>query len=304
RFMACRPPACRRLLEAVRPRVAVVGMLTAVLGATPATAQEAPAVNVQFAFSDPAVTGLYPTAAELAAAAQALSSRLAQLFERSVTYWPTRAGDRAQYPQLLMRLRPDGSRWFVLVELLPVADQPASYSQQVDVYAAGEISALGGFPPRGRLPERIESKLAAFYSNTAAQNELRLKLADGAPLGAAAYVASTTGSCVAVLPLSWKRYCSLATSVFALEYGRSDGSRVVVLGQGVGEPRMFPPDAPQFLGLTVQPKRWLTGGSEDDIAAHLADLGSLTPRFFRLKQLTTDLSACMDVAGMPPAVVR
>ena len=185
---------------------------------------------------------------------------------------------------------------------LPVAGQPPTYVEQVEVFAPGEVSRLGGFPPIARLPGRIAEKMAAFYSRAGAGAALQAKLGESAPLGTAADVTSTATSPVAVLPLKWERYCSLASSVFALEYGLQTGGRVIVIGQGLGEKGVFTPATPQFTGVMVAPKRWVSGGADDDIAAHLSDLGKLTPRFFRLKQLTLDVSACLDVAGAAPSV--
>jgi hypothetical protein len=302
------PPAAR---HPRRPRTSALwgtlglGLgLTLALGAPAVLAQDAPPVNVRFAFSDPAVTGLYVTPQDLAKAESTLSSRIAALFETTVGYWPAKASDGTAYPQLRLRLQRDGSRWFVLVELIPVAGQPPTYAEQAQVYAPGELSAAGGFPPRDRLPDRIEKKLNDFYSSSAARATLQEKLGECAPLGDGAHVMSTENRPVAVLPLRWERYCSLATSVFALEYGLQNGGRVVVIGQGTGEPGLFTPDAPRFAAVMVVPKLWVTGGSEEDIGRHSADFGTLTPRFFRLKKLTTDLSACIDMAGAPPSVAR
>jgi hypothetical protein len=273
-------------------------------GVPPAAAQEAPPVNVRFSFSDPNVTGLFPSSAEQSRAETALSGDLARLFERSAAYWPARVAGEDTYPQLRLRLQADGSRWFVLIELLPVVGQPPTYAEQVEVFAPGEVSRLGGFPPIARLPGRIAEKMAAFYSRTGAGAALQAKLGDCAPLGSAAHVTRTATSPVAILPLKWERYCSLASSVFALEYELQSGRRVVVIGQGLGEPGLFTPDAPQFTGVMVAPKRWVSGGADDDIAAHLSDLGKLKPHFFRLKQLTLDVSACLDLGGATPSVAR
>lgn len=285
-----------------RLKTLALGLLAALLTTAPsAVAQDAPPVNVRFTFSDPLVSGLYPTAAELATAEHALSSVLAGLVEKSVTYWPGNAAAETAYPQLRLRLQRDGTRWFVMVELLPVAGQPATYTEQVEVYGAGEISTMGGFPPRNRIPDRIEKKLTAFYSNAATSEALRVKLGEGAPLGGVAHLTSAQPR-VAILPLKWDRYCSLALSTFALEYVQTDGSRVVVIGEGLGERASFTPEMPRFEGVKIQPKRWKSGGSDDEFASHLADLSTLTPRFFRLMHLTTDLSACVDVAGAPLSV--
>lgn len=302
--MAHSPTDRHRRRSRTRLVVLALPFLGATLSPPLVAAQDAPPVNVRFTFSDPAVTGLYPTAADLAQAESALSVRLALLFENSITYWPAKAATGPAFPELRLRLQRDGSRWFVLTELLPAPAQPATYTEQIPVYAAGEISTLGGFPPRDRFPQRVEQKLAEFYAKGGAREALRAKLGECAPLGGAAHVTSTPSGCVAVLPLQWGRYCSLATSTFALEYGLTDGSRVVIIGQGLGQPGLFTPDTPRFDGVMVQPKRWMSGGNDEDIAAHLADFARLTPRFFRLKQLTADPSSCIDVAGAPPSVAR
>ena len=295
----------RRIPEPVAPwrAVGLAGLLF-VCGAVSSAAQDAPPVHVRFAFGDPAVAGLYPAPPLLAAAEAALSTGIATLFDSALGYWPARAGDGTAFPLLQLQVRRDGSRWLVLVELFPVQGQPATYAERVELFAPGDIAALGGFPPRDRLPGRIESKVKEFYTNAVARGALQEKVAEGAPLGSAAHVTSGPSAPIAILPLKWEKYCGLATSVFALEYTVPGGGRVMVLGQGTGEPGQFTPDAPLFTGVMVLPQRWVKAGIEEDVASHHAELAGLTPRFFRVKKLTTDLAACIDLGGAPPSIAQ
>jgi hypothetical protein len=291
-------PSLRR-----HPDCASIGLTVAgALLASFAAAQEAPPVGVRFSYADATVIGLYPGANERAAAEADVTSRLAAFFEENLAYWPVRATD-GLFPRLDVHLRKDGSRRYVLVELLPVNGQPATYAEQVTVYEAGDISGMGGLPPRDRIPGRIVDKIAEFY-RTAAHDALRDRLVEGAPLGAAAHVVSSTTGCVAVLPLKWERYCSLATSNFSLEYERADQSRVTVFGAGLGQPAEFTLAVPQFTGLKIRPRKWVSDQGEEDVSQHLGDFGQLRPRLFRLKQLNADPSTCLSVAGAPPSVAH
>lgn len=297
-------PRPRRTPEPSAPWRAVgLSCLLVVCGAVSTAAQDAPPVHVRFAFGDPAVAGLYPTAGALATAEEGLSTGIAGIFDSTLRYWPARAGDGTAFPLLQLQVRRDGSRWLVLVELFPVQGQPATYAQSVELFAPGDIAALGGFPPKDRLPGRIEGKVKEFYTNAVARGALQEKVAEGAPLGAAAHLTSASRP-IAILPLKWERYCGLATSVFALEYAVPGGGRVMVLGQGTGEPGQFTPDAPMFTGVMVLPQRWVKAGIEEDLAPHSAELAGLTPRFFRVKKLNTDPAACIDVEGAPPSIAQ
>jgi hypothetical protein len=294
-------PTTRRLPpERVRAAIAVAAFIAGVLAPPFAAAQEAPPLNVVFSFEVAEISGLFDSPAAAVAAEASISKRLAEIVGSTSAYWPTRPGSTAEYPQLRFKLQPDGSRLFIHVQLVPATAQPPLYDRTIELFLAGELTRRG-FPPIDQLPGMIEQKVQAACADGDFQDRLRDKLAAFAPLGDAAHLSGTAPQLVAVLPLRWDRYCSLASSVFSLEY-LQNGNRVRIVGKGTGAPAAFTPEQERFKGVMILPKRWITATGEEDVGGHVGELAGLTPRFFRLEHLEPDPAPCIDLGGAPPSV--